>query len=310
MSEYVGGKNISNITYPKFEEYIEETKCISNGKTISIDFPAYGGEVWEFLNNMKTVSTAFNKIPGNYDVFLKNVKNIFEEYGYGMSPDKNCVVCFSENKFVKKFKDAYHLYMRNGKNKERKELLKKFWKKSFMPYVRRLSENALCSNDRIKNKNPDEGGRSIDKEAYTEIYLGGNVWKDTEGGIFKGNKNMETLTLGKGVETVTKQTFDNCKKLKYVYIEAENLTIEGEAFNGCKALERVKICKGVKKLNIKPQAFLNCSNLSDIVISSNSKGIEIEIAKDAFDGCNNLKKENIKGNGEVVDAIKNVLLEN
>lgn len=295
MSEYVGGNTIKDIKYPNFEEYVKEyeEKLAEYEKKLaeykekqskgeegekpsapSVNNVKYGGEVWKFLSDMQTIpAKKLEKIPGHYDKFLKNVKAIFKTHSYD-NFDENSVLCFMDNKFIKEFDVEVKKYIKEGKNKERKDRLEEFWTNSFKPFTRRLSENVLCSNPNIKEKEGAELNRTINTQEYPKVYLGGTVWKKTISNkgtsIFSGHEYMKTLTLGKGVETVNTGTFWNCKELAHIYIEAEDLKIEKKAFNNCKKLNKVEVSSSVTKLTIEEGAFSNCPNLSNINLNSSS----------------------------------------
>ncbi len=311
MSKYVGGDTIKDIKYPNFEEYVKEyEKRVEKGdQTSSVDFVGYGWKVWKFLSDMKTTTP---KPPRHYDEFLKNVKDIFTKFS-GVEPNEKGVRCFMDNKFIQDFYVEEKKYIKEGKNEERKDRLKEFWEKSFKPFTRRVSENALCSNSNIKEQAETEGNRTIDNPLYKKVYLGGKVWEKTkpESGIsiFQNNKFMKTLTLGKGVKTVSKGTFENCQELEHIYIEAEALTIEKEAIKNCKELNKVEVSSSVKKLTIEEEAFSGCDKLKTIDLNSFSGKLEVESG--AFNKCGELRRKSISGDekSKAVLAIKAVLPE-
>lgn len=65
---------------------------------------------------------------------------------------------------------------------------------------------------------------------------------------FKGNKKLQTVTIGKNVTTIGKQAFNNCKKLKKVtFRQAKAPKIGGKAFAGISKKVKVKVLKSMKK---------------------------------------------------------------
>ena len=315
MSKYVGGDRIKDIEYPEFEKFVKEHEGrINKGdQNSSIDFVGYGGKVWKFLNDMKTVpAKTLEKIPGHYDKCLKNVKAILKKYSKA-DPDEKSVWCFMDNKFIPELDAAFDEYTKEGKNEERKSRIKEFREKSFKPFTRRILENVLCSNENIKEGSITEGTRNINNKAYKKIYLGGKVWEKTAPkkgtSIFCGNQFMKTLTLGKGVNTVNTGTFWGCEELEHIYIEAEKLTIEKEAFKNCKMLNKLKVCSSVEELTIKKGAFTGCGEFKNMDLSSFSG--ELRVESGAFNNCAKLKRTSVNGDeaSKAVEIVRAVLPE-
>ena len=77
-----------------------------------------------------------------------------------------------------------------------------------------------------------------------KVTLGGKTYKVTsiDASAFKNNTSITEATIGKNVETIGKNAFTGCKKLKKVTIKSAQLKkIGSKAFNGCKSLKTITI---------------------------------------------------------------------
>ena len=106
--------------------------------------------------------------------------------------------------------------------------------------------------------------------------------KNVKENMFGEKKYLETVMLGKGVETVGKHAFYHCPNLKSLTISNTVKTIGGFAFEGCRSLESVTIPSSVRSIG--KQAFWGCENLRQLVIS---EGV-VEIGSYAFAHCKKL----------------------
>lgn len=122
-------------------------------------------------------------------------------------------------------------------------------------------------------------------------------------GAFKNDKKLQSITIGKNVETIGSNAFMGCMKLKTVTIKSTALSgIGNNAFSGCKALKKVTIPKTVKKIG--KNAFKNCKSLKQITIKSKYL-TKKTVGKDAFKGIS--AKAKIKVPGSKVKAYKSLL---
>ena len=69
--------------------------------------------------------------------------------------------------------------------------------------------------------------------------------------------------------------------------KSETLTIDGNAFQGCRKLADFTIPDSVEKLTIGRNAFRNCTNLTNFTIPNSVK--ELTIGENAFSGCSRCK---------------------
>ena len=122
------------------------------------------------------------------------------------------------------------------------------------------------------------------------------------------DKNVSSIKLGKNIKIIERYAFSGCVNLEEINLE--NVTrIERNAFENCYNLKEIKLCNA----DILSGAFINCENLEEVELN-NVKSLgslcfaftKIEtisipstvsfVGKDAFYGCNSLKKIYIYGN--------------
>lgn len=112
------------------------------------------------------------------------------------------------------------------------------------------------------------------------IKIGSDVYKVTgiASGAFKGNKALQTVTIGSNVKTIGTGAFSGCTKLKKVTFKGTALKkIEASAFAGCKKLTAITIPKNVTSIGKK--AFYGCTSLKKVVFKTAKK---TAIGKSAF----------------------------
>lgn len=83
---------------------------------------------------------------------------------------------------------------------------------------------------------------------------------------FKGNKQLQQVSVGKQVKTIGKQAFQNCKKLKSVKGMFGLVQMGDGAFSGCTSLSKITLEKKVRKIG--NRAFQGCKKLKNITIKS------------------------------------------
>lgn len=69
------------------------------------------------------------------------------------------------------------------------------------------------------------------------VKINGYTFKITEIGAkaFKGSSKLTQVTIGANIQKIGKSAFENCRKLKKIYINSKNITkIEKNAFKGIK----------------------------------------------------------------------------
>ncbi|MDY4516820.1 MAG: alpha-L-fucosidase [Lachnospiraceae bacterium] len=79
---------------------------------------------------------------------------------------------------------------------------------------------------------------------YNTVILGGKSYKITSvaSSVFKNNKKIRSVTVGKNVKTIGSSAFAGCTSLTKVAINSKGLErIDSKVFNGCKKLGSIKI---------------------------------------------------------------------
>lgn len=97
---------------------------------------------------------------------------------------------------------------------------------------------------------------------FDKVKASGKTWKVTSvaANALKGNKKMESLTIGKNVRKIGKNAFANCRKLKKVTVKSKKInTIGKNAFKNINKKATVKVPKAQKKKYAK---LLNKAKLS------------------------------------------------
>ena len=133
------------------------------------------------------------------------------------------------------------------------------------------------------------------------------------------NSEIEKVTLGTGLKSLSNCCFLTATKLTEVNIPETITVIEASAFQGCTALKSVSIPSSVT--NIQLQAFLGCSALETIIIPDSvttigqaafrnctslksiaiPNGVE-EIGKQMFDGCKALESVTLGSGVKTINA--------
>ena len=80
--------------------------------------------------------------------------------------------------------------------------------------------------------------------------------------IFKGSKNLTTVTIPNGVDVIGSDAFMDCKNLKTVTIADGVTYISSNAFRNCTALEQVKLSDDITSISF--NAFDGCTSLKEI----------------------------------------------
>ena len=107
-------------------------------------------------------------------------------------------------------------------------------------------------------------------------------------GACKGLKKLTSVTIGKNVSVIGKNSFTGCTKLKTVSGGKAVVTIQAGAFSSCSRLTSVPTFAKAKAIGAK--AFQKCKALKSFTFGTNISSI----GKYAFDGCTSLKKITIK----------------
>ncbi len=107
---------------------------------------------------------------------------------------------------------------------------------------------------------------------------------------FAYNNPIETITIGKNIETIEPRTFMNFKNLKTVILNDKIELLDMFLFSRS-TIETITIPENVKKIS---SATFSKSSLKEIIILNNN----IEISAEAFDNCDSLTTVYFKGSAE------------
>ena len=106
-------------------------------------------------------------------------------------------------------------------------------------------------------------------------------------GAFRDCTQLESVTIGSGLQYISDHSFTNCTALKTVVIGNAVETIGEGAFSNCSALTNVQLGNGL--ITIANYAFENCTALTTITIPDSVQNI----GEHAFKGCALLVNFNI-----------------
>lgn len=167
-----------------------------------------------------------------------------------------------------------------------------------------------CNNLKAVSYNAEDCRNEYHRELFPSsvetVILGNNVRKLPEY-MFKGCKNITSISIPNSVETIGLYAFSDCSGLQrlvlpnsvksiemYTFYNCSGLTslvipnsvilIGHEAFSGCSSLTSLVIPDSV--IRIDSGAFNNCSGLQSVAIG---KSVEVMNGR-CFEGCNNVKE--------------------
>ena len=123
---------------------------------------------------------------------------------------------------------------------------------------------------------------------YGHPVEGGHIFFNAGTGLITGCEESVTGVVipekigGLKVRGIKEKAFENCKALKKVVIEAENISIGEFAFSECSALESIQFPECVEQIG--QDVFYNCSSLKSVEIPDGVTSIE----RGTFYGCSSL----------------------
>jgi len=101
-------------------------------------------------------------------------------------------------------------------------------------------------------------------------------------GLFKDCRDVTSVVLPPGIETLGGSMFSGCRSLEAVSLPAALKSIEGYAFQSCQKIQAVNIPSGVT--NIGQYAFAYCEKLANVTLPDGLAAMD----DNAFEGCTNL----------------------
>lgn len=123
----------------------------------------------------------------------------------------------------------------------------------------------------LKNKKEIKLPEFINNKAVTKVGKG----------MFKEDKNIETIILSKNISRIKSEAFQN-SSLKEIKLNLSLKSIGTRSFAGCANLKEIILPQNL--IFIEKEAFINCKNLQKIVIPRSVK----KLAKTAFNNSPNV----------------------
>ncbi len=114
-------------------------------------------------------------------------------------------------------------------------------------------------------------------------------------GAFENCKKLESIVIGDGLTTITRETFRGCASLKHIEMGAYVQKVSAYAFAECTALTYIEFPSSM--VTIDDHAFYGCTLLEDVVLGS---GIQT-IGEYAFSECTSLRSMAIPLNVQVIE---------
>ncbi len=120
----------------------------------------------------------------------------------------------------------------------------------------------------------------------TEATLGEYITVVPEG-IFEGCLALLKINWHKDITEISSRAFAGCQALSFDFFPSSCTVIGTEAFSGCQAIQTIDIGYGLTSIGAR--AFADCISLTKISFSGTSERWKGACAKDAFEGCVDLK---------------------
>ncbi|MCL2834740.1 MAG: leucine-rich repeat domain-containing protein [Treponema sp.] len=114
--------------------------------------------------------------------------------------------------------------------------------------------------------------------------------------IFKGDKNITSISLPDSIESIPEAAFSDCTSLVSVKLPANLKVIAASTFQGCTALKSISLPNGLTAIN--DGAFNGCKALADVTFPSdiNTMSDSLKIGNRVFFGCSGLKNITLSNN--------------
>ena len=156
----------------------------------------------------------------------------------------------------------------------------------------------LAEEEKNKDREGTLGylGYKIEKQKVTITSIDGNplevIVPDTieefpvvslAEGLFKGNNNLEKVTMPDSITKLGDNIFEGCTKLNSVYLSNKIDNLPKFAFKNCKELKNIEIPNSVT--SICDSAFESCTSLENVKLPQSN----LSIKNGVFWGCLNLK---------------------
>lgn len=158
--------------------------------------------------------------------------------------------------------------------------------KMSMPGVISFGMYAFCRTRNLESITLNEGTESL--PSY--LFYGSNLSKGIKlpstvksiGERTFGYTSIPTIELNEGLTSIGYGALTNCTKLTKIVCPSTLISIDGDAFDECTALQEMELNEGLKTLGY--EAFGNCTSLTSMVLPSTMTEVESNI----FYNCYNL----------------------
>ena len=156
-------------------------------------------------------------------------------------------------------------------------------------------ESTVCNSITVPDKVTSLGKQAFWNSEVEKVTLGTGITSLTNC-CFLQAKKLTEVNIPDTVTLIEAAAFQACTSLKSVFIPSSVTEIQAQAFLGCSALETINI--PVSVTSIGQAAFRNCTSLKSIAIPN---GVE-QIAKQMFDSCKALESVSLGSGLKTIDG--------
>lgn len=103
------------------------------------------------------------------------------------------------------------------------------------------------------------------------------------GNLFRNNKEITSVTINEGVQTIATEAFYGCANLQAVYLPDSCVNMGVGVFQNCTGLKEFRLSDNLT--SIRSNTFLGCTSLTEVTIPENINTLEGSV----FQKCSNLK---------------------
>lgn len=111
---------------------------------------------------------------------------------------------------------------------------------------------------------------------------------------FKGKSNVTTVILNENIKVISKNAFEKCTGLEYIYMPDTIMEIQSSCFSGCESLTRIHIPSGLESPS-------NYGITQNNILTQTFQTTKTKFGTGIFDGCKNLKEFGTYIKGIVTD---------
>lgn len=124
---------------------------------------------------------------------------------------------------------------------------------------------------------------------------------------FEYKDEIKSVTIEKGVTTVSPAAFEYCTNLERVKLPSTLITVEAVAFLGCENLESIDLPDGVKKVGV--AAFAACTELKSVSIGKNVEDLSLDTVGElrSFLSCDKIESFTVDSENKYFSSVNGVL---